>query len=543
LGLRGPSARPIKPTSLAELPASSEPHSWELPGLSRIERLIRFVESLPCTAGQWQGTKFRLRPWQKRELRRIYRTDKDGRRVVRTVCWSTGRGNGKTGLAAVLALAHIAGPEAQARGEVYVAANDRFQAGRLFNEVAAIVERVPWLAKRVSIRRHSKELEDLGAGGTGSLFAALSADVPSKHGLAPSFVVCDEFGQSPSRELLDALETGMGKRVDPMLWIISTQAARDEMPMSQVIDYGLRVQRGEIVDPSFHLMLRSAPKDANPWSPRTWKRANPGLGDILSREHVERLARKAQRMPSAEASFRNLILNQRVDATQQFIVAAVWALGNAPVELNRLKGRPCWAGLDLGATRDLTALLLVFADDDGTYDVLPFFWLPGDDLRDREDTDRVPYVRWRDEGHLLTVPGRTMDPAAVARKIAELHGQYDIKALAFDRWRIEDLRRELSAVGTDVPLVEHGQGFRDMCHSVDVLEKLAVDGNLRHGGHPLLTWCISNTKTTSDPAGNRKLDKSRSSGRIDGTVALSMALGVANRHVAEEPWEPMIEVI
>ena len=220
MGLRGPSARPIKPAALAAPPASSEPHPWDLPGLSRVERVIRFVESLPCTAGQWQGTNFRLRPWQKRELRRIYRTDKDGRRLVRTVCWSMGRGNGKTGLAAVLALAHIAGPEAQPRGEVYVAANDRFQAGRLFNEIAAIIERVPWLAKRVSIRRHSKELEDLGAGGTGSFFAALSADVPSKHGLAPSFVCFDELGQSPSRELLDALETGMGKRRDPMLWII-----------------------------------------------------------------------------------------------------------------------------------------------------------------------------------------------------------------------------------------------------------------------------------------------------------------------------------
>jgi phage terminase large subunit-like protein len=529
---------------LGELPASSGSHPWEAPGLSRIERLIRFVESLPCTAGQWQGTKFRLRPWQKRELRRIYRTDKDGRRVVRTVCWSTGRGNGKTGLAAVLALAHIAGPEAQARGEVYVAANDRFQAGRLFSEVAAIIERVPWLAERVSIRRHSKELEDLGSGGTGSLFAALSADVPSKHGLAPSFVVYDEFGQSPSRELLDALETGMGKRPDPMLWIISTQAARDEMPMSQIVDYGLRAQRGEIIDPSFHLMLRSAPKDANPWSPRTWKRANPGLGDILSREHVARLAHKAQRMPSAEASFRNLILNQRVDPTAQFITASVWALGNKPVEVDRLKSRPCWAGLDLGATRDLTALVLVFTDDDdGCYDALPFFWLPGDDLRDREDVDRVPYVRWRDEGHLLTVPGKTMNPAAVARKIAELHGEYNIKALAFDRWRINDLKRELDAIGCDVPLVEHGQGFRDMCYSVDALEKLAVDGNLRHGSHPLLTWCISNARTTSDPAGNRKLDKSKSSGRIDGAVALAMALGIATRHVAEEPWQPMIEVI
>ena len=233
--------------------------------------------------------------------------------------------------------------------------------------------------------------------------------------------------------------------------------------MSQVIDYGLRVQRGEIVDPSFHLMLRSAPKDANPWSPRTWKRANPGLGDILSREHVERLARKAQRMPSAEASFRNLILNQRVDAT-----ATVHRGGRLG-----LRERACSVGAAQGASVLGRARFGRHARPDGPgagvyrrrWDVrrVPFFWLPGDDLRDREDTDRVPYVRWRDEGHLLTVPGKTMDPAAVARKIAELHGQYDIKALAFDRWRIRGPqaragdRRHRCATGRARP------GFPDMC--------------------------------------------------------------------------------
>jgi phage terminase large subunit-like protein len=308
-----------------------------LPGLSRAERVIRFLENLPCTSGQWAGTTFRLRPWQKRELRKIYRTDASGRRIVHKVCWSMGRGNGKTGLAAPLALCHLVGPMAEERGEVYAAANDRFQASRIFSEIVAIIERVPWLAARVSIRRHSKELEDIG--GTGSYFAALSADVPSKHGLAPSFIIIDELGQSTSRDLLDALETAMGKRRDPMLWIISTQAARDEAPMSQVIDYGLRVRRGEIQDPSFHLVLYTAPMEANPWSKRTWKLANPGLGDILSLEHVRRLARQAKRMPSAEASFRNLVLNQRVDATAQFLTMSVWALGSSPVALDRLKGR------------------------------------------------------------------------------------------------------------------------------------------------------------------------------------------------------------
>src|SRR5262249_9417536 len=194
---------------------------------------------------------------------------------------------------------HLVGPESQPRGEVYAAANDRFQSGRLFNEIAAIVERTSWLAARVSIRRHVKELEDIG--GTGSLFAALSADVPTKHGLAPHFGIVDELGQSQSRELLDALETGLGKRKDPMLWVISTQAATDSMPMSELVDYGLRVRRGEIVDPSFHLVLYTAPPDADPWSRKTWKLANPGLDDILSLEHVKRLAKQAKNVPAPKA--------------------------------------------------------------------------------------------------------------------------------------------------------------------------------------------------------------------------------------------------
>jgi len=255
------------------------------------------------------------------------------------------------------------------------------------------------------------------------------------------------------------------------------------------------------------------------------------------------MALQAQRMPSREASFRNLILNQRVDTTAQFLSAAVWTPCSAAVDTSRLKGRKCFAGLDLSASRDLTALVLTFEDEDGAYDVLPFFWLPADDLREREDTDRVPFVRWRDEGFLLTCPGRTIDPKGVALKIAELHGEYKIEAVAFDRWRIQDLKRELDAIGCDVSLVPHGQGFRDMSPSLDVLERAVFEAKLRHGGHPVLTWCASNAKAQSDPAGNRKLDKMKSTGRIDGLVALTMALGTAARHEVVPEWTPMVDVV
>lgn len=531
MGLRGPGAKAIRRREAAEAPGGQrEPHPWETPGLSRAERVRRFVESLPVTSGKLAGTTFRLRPWQWRFVRAVYRTDRGGNRLVRTAVLSMARKNGKSDLAARLALCHLAGPEAEPRGEVYSAANDRGQAGRIFAEMVAIIMAVPWLADRVSIRRHSKELEDIGAGGTGSVFAALSADVATKHGLSPSFWVFDELGQATSSELLDVLDTAMGARADPLGVVISTQAARDDAPMSRLVDYGLRVQSGEVTDPTFHLTLYAASPEADPWKRSTWRAANPALGDFRGLADVERMAAQARSMPSREATFRNLILNQRVDATAQFLTAAVWLPCGAAVDRTALDGRPCWAGLDLGGTRDLTALVLVFRDDDGAFDVVPWFWLPADDLRERQEADRAHYVRWRDEGHLLTMPGRTLDPAAVAMKLAELHGRYDIQGIAFDRWRIEDLRRELDAIGSDPPLVAHGQGFRDMAPSVDVLERHVYARTIRHGAHPVLTWCAGNARTTADPAGNRKLDKVRSSGRIDGLVALAMALGIAERH-------------
>lgn len=526
MGLRGPGAKAIRRKADVPDDAVRAPQPWESPGLSRGERVCAFMESLPVTSGKLAGSQFKLRPWQRKRVLAIYRTDRAGRRLVRTAVLSMGRKNGKSDIAARLALAHLAGPEAEARGEVYSAANDRFQAGRIFSEICAIIERVAWLSARVSIRRHSKELEDIGDGGTGSTYAALSADVKTKHGLSPSFVVYDELGQAASRELLDVLDTAMGARAEPLMLVISTQAARDDAPMSELIDYGLRVERGEVKDPSFYLALFTAPPDADPWSPKTWRLSNPAIGDFRSLEDVQRMALQAQRMPSREASFRNLILNQRVDATAQFLSAAVWSPCGQPIDLDGLRGRRCYAGLDLSASRDLTALVLVFADDDDQLDVLPFFWLPNDDLREREDTDRVPYVRWRDDGHLLTCPGRTIDPKAVALKLAELHGEFGIRALAYDRWRIEDLRRELDAIGCSVPLVPHGQGFRDMSPSIDALERAVFESRLRHGSHPVLTMCAGNAKTTADPAQNRKLDKSKSTGRIDGLVALTMAVGV-----------------
>jgi phage terminase large subunit-like protein len=313
--------------------------------------------------------------------------------------------------------------------------------------------------------------------------------------------------------------------------VISTQAASDIAPMSELIDYGLRIVRNEIKDSGFHLTLYTAPPESDPWKFTTWKLANPALGDFRSLEDVKRLALQAQRMPASGMSFRRYILNQRVDASAPFLNMVLWGANSAnEYDIRDLKGRQCYAGLDLGATKDMTALVLVFADADGGFDVIPFCWLPGETLQEREDEDNMPYRLWARDGDLLTFPGcRSTDPKAVALQIAELHGTYKIKALAFDRWRIEDLKRELDSIGCRVELVPYGQGFKDMAPAIDRVEQLVEEGKLRHDGHPVLAMAAANAKVEMDAAGNRKLSKRKSTGRIDPLVALTMAVGVAAR--------------
>ena len=537
MGLRGPGAKPIKKAEKRAVEAA-EALPWEAEGLTRVDRVVAFLEFLPVTSGALAGHPFKVRPWQRQFLETVYAMDGE-RRPVRTAVLSMPRKNGKTGLAAGLALCHLAGPEAEARGQVYSAANDRAQAALIYNEMAAIIEKVPFLDDRISLRRHAKEMEDLG--GTGSVYAALSADVPGKHGLSPSFVVYDELGQATKRDLFDALDTAMGARADPLMLVISTQAPDDLAPMSELIDYGLRVTAGEIDDPSFHLTHYAAPEDADPWSPETWALSNPALGDFRSLDDVARQASQAQRIPSKEAAFRNLILNQRVAAETRFLPLSEWKACGAPVTPD-LDGKSCWLALDMAATRDLTALVAVFPHDDGSIDAVSWFYLPGDGLADRGERDRVPYTVWRDQGALTATPGAATDPRFIAATVAQLCSRFKVQALAYDRWRIETFKMALADEGvTDLDMVEHGQGYRDMAPAVDVLERVVAERKLRHGNNPILTWCVSNAVVTTDPAGNRKLDKSRATGRIDGAVALAMALHAMEMRPEAEAWEPWVD--
>jgi phage terminase large subunit-like protein len=547
MGQRGPGARPSTLRLVDErqgdfLAGFAGPLGrrlpWEEEGLSRLERVVAFLEDLPITQGSLAGTTLVVRAWQRDFLAALYAEDPEGRRPVRTAVLSMARKNGKTQLVAGLALCHLMVPEAEGRGEVYAAANDREQAGKCFAEMVAILDAHPELRARVNVIKFSKRIEVLDGRGRGSIFAALSADASTKQGLSPSFIVYDELGTAPKRDLYDALDTAMGARDNPLMAVISTQAASDHAVMSELVDYGRKVNAGEVIDPSFHLTLYDTDPADDPWSEVTWRKANPALGDFRSLEDVRRQAAQAERMPAREQSFRNLILNQRVDAHVRFLAKAEWDRNGEPVPFAELAGRECYGGLDLSASRDLTAFVLVFPGPAGRVDVLAQFFLPEDGIEAKADADRVPYPLWARQGFLTLIPGPVIDPSVVAQAIADAAVAYDLRRLSYDRWRIEDLRRELRAIAAEVPLAEHGQGFRDMAPAVDKLERLVAEGRLRHAANPVLTFCASNAVIERDAAGNRKLAKNKSSGRIDGLVALAMALAAEDRE--EEPFVPSV---
>ncbi len=473
--------------------------------------------------GRDVGKPVKLRKWQCDELRKIYDNPAGTRRAI----ISFGRKNGKTALAAFLLLLHTCGPEARPNSQLYSAAQSRDQAAILFALAAKTVRMSPDLAAVVAIRDTAKQLfcEELG-----TLYRALSAEASTAYGLSPVFIVHDELGQvrGPRSELYEALETATGAQDAPLSIVISTQAPNPTDLLSVLIE---DAQTG--ADPRVTLSLYTAPDDADPFTEETIRLANPAFGDFQNAEEVLAMAEDARRMSSREPEYRNLILNQRVEMMAPFISRSVWqACGVAVVD--SFKGLPVYAGLDLSSVQDLTALVLI-APVDGIWHVKPTFWLPKIGLEAKSRADRVPYDVWRKQGHLEATESRSIEYRFVAGRLWSLCQALDIRKIGFDRWNWRHLKpwlleagfSEEQLEGDDAIFEPVGQGFQSMSPALRDLESTMINGEMAHGNHPVLTMCAANAVVTSDPAGNRKLDKAKATGRIDGMVALAMARAMA----------------
>lgn len=490
--------------------------------LTRGQRNARWIEShCIIPEGRLVGQPITLSKQQREWVRQIYDTP------TRRFILSMARKQGKTAFAACLLLLHLVGPEARANSQLYSAAQSRDQAAILFSLAAKMVRMSPELSQYVGIRDTAKQLY---CSELGTLYRALSADASTAYGLSPVFVVHDELGQvrGPRSELYEALETASGAQQDPLSLVISTQAPTDADLLSVLVD---DAKTGK--DPRTKLVLYSADKTMDPFSDEAIRQAAPHFDVFMNKQEVRDQADAARRMPSREAAYRNLVLNQRVNATNPFVSESVWTECGGDVDDAVFRNRPVFMGLDLSSRNDLTAIVAVAQDDDGEWHVDAKFFAPELGVVDRALRDRAPYDQWAGAGLIELTPGASIDYSFVAQRLADYVADHDVVKIAFDRWRMDVLETELKRIGAELPLEPFGQGFKDMTPALDALEGAMLNGKLRHGMNPVLTMCAANAVATRDAAGNRKLDKSKATGRIDGMVALAMAIGAGSSGLVE----------
>lgn len=484
--------------------------------MTRAERVIAFIERhCPTPDGAHVGKPMKLDAFQRRFIVAIYDNPAGTRRAL----LSLARKNGKTALIAGLVLAHLVGPEAKLNSQLVSGAMSRDQAALVFNLASKMVHLSPTLAGIVRIVPSGKRLLGLPLN---TEYKALAADGKTAHGLSPVLAILDEIGQirGPQSDFVDAITTSQGAHEAPLLIAISTQAASDADLLSVWLDDAKTSN-----DPRIVCHLYEAPAGCDLMDVAGWKAANPALGLFRSEDDLREQMLQAQRMPSMENTARNLLLNQRVSTESPFVSPDVWkACGADPLPFDG----PVFCGLDLSARTDLTALVLVGMVGN-VWQVVPHFWTPAMGLSERARRDRAPYDVWARQGLLHTTPGATVDYEHVAQDMASLLVGLDVQAVAYDRWRIDLLRKELEKIDADLPLIEWGQGYKDMAPALDALEAELLNGRIAHGMHPVLTLCAANAVVTKDPTGARKLDKSRATGRIDGMQALAMAMGAADR--------------
>lgn len=498
--------------------------------LTRAERNILWIEK-HCRVpdGKDVGKDVVLRDFQRAALKKIYDNPKGTRRAIVSV----GRKNAKTATAAFLLLLHLCGPEARPNSELYSTALSRDQAAITFKLAAKCVRLSTTLSQFVIIRDTNKELycPELG-----TLYAALSAEASTAMGKSPVFTVHDELGQvkGPTHPLYEAMETATSAHESPLSIIISTQAPTDGDLLSILIDDALAEN-----DPRVVLILYTSDEEADPFLEETIKQANPAYGDFQNAREILDMAEAARRMPSREAEYRNLILNQRVEASNPFVTKSVWDANNQEPE----GWNTIYAGLDLSETSDLTALVLV-SPHNGTLGVKSYFWLPNEGIVEKSRQDRVPYDVWAKDNYLLTTPGRSIEYEYVASFLAKLFGEMDIRKVAFDRFNMRHFRPWLVKAGLSETFIderfeEFGQGYVSMSPALRSLESKLLNEQMRHSGHPVMTMCAANAVVKMDEAGNRKLDKKKSRGRIDGMVALAMATHVACSDMDEKQVFPV----
>ena len=491
-----------------------------------------FSRFLTHTKGQWAGQRFDLLPWQTHIVRNLFgRLKPNGYRQYTTVYVEIGKKNGKSELAAGIALKLFLADD-EPGAEVYSAACDTDQARIVFDVAARMIEYEPKLGNNCKIIRSTKRIIH---NRTSSFYRVLSAEAPSKHGFNSHGVIIDELHAQPNRDLYDVLTQGAGDaRRQPVFFFITTAGYDKNSICYEVHDYACKVRDGIIKDPTFLPVLYGADEKEDWTDEKVWEKCNPSLHAIIDIQKVRDACQKAQDSPALENTFRRLRLNQWVKQETRYIPMAAWDECGEAFDPEMLKGLLCYAGLDLASSTDVAAFVMVF-DVEGVYFVRPYFWIPGDNVEARVRKDRVPYGEWIKQGLIKATAGNVIDYDTIEHDIEELSKVFQIQQVAFDRWGAVQITQHLTDAG--FIMADFGQGYKSMSPPTKELLKVVLGGTLRHGGNPVLRWMADNLVVGSDPAENVKPLKDKSTERIDGVVALVMALDGATRNEGESVYE------
>lgn len=528
---------------------------WDLEEANKAIRFYRHV--LKLNGGEFEGLPFELLPWQKFIVGSIFGwKGSDGYRRFRVVYVESGKGSGKSPLAAGVGLKGLVGDN-EARAEIYAAATKKDQAMILFRDAVAMVQQSPELSKRLASSGTGQNIWNLAYLKAGSFFRPISSD-DGQSGPRPHMALIDEVHEHKTNLVVEMMRAGTKSRKQALIFMITNSGSNKRGPCWEYHEYGARVASGALVDDGFFAYICSLDEGDDPIKDEScWFKSNPSLqdADLPGMKYLREQVTEARGMPSKEAMVRRLNFCEWTGAESPWISWDVWSQAEERVPMATLKNRPCVGGLDLSSTTDLTSFVLLFYPtyEDPHWRLLPYFWIPDHELDKREARDKVPYAAWIKSRDLETTPGRAISKLHVLRRMQTICDFFQVDKIAYDRWRIEDMRQLMSEYDITLPeLVEFGQGFKDMGPAVDEFERrllgmatLPVETDtdveelfdeshpteavesLRHDGNPVMTWCAGNAVIVSDPANNRKADKAKATGRIDGIIASIMATGIS----------------
>lgn len=487
---------------------------------SHASRKVRLINNLTHTKGPFAGQPFQLRHWQEKDIiRPLFKTGPDGRRVYRTCLLMMPRKNGKSELAAALAIDGMMFDK-EAGAEVYSAAADRDQAALVFNVAAQMIRNDPELYQQCEIVDSQKRIIHRKSG---SFYRAITAEAHSKHGFNASRVIYDELHAAPSRDLWDVLTSSTGARDQPLVIAISTAGYDRHSILWELYTHAKKVKENPELDPTFLAILYEAAEGEDWTDVEVWRKANPALGDFRSLEEMQIACARAKEIPAQENTFRRLYLNQWTEQITRWVSLDAWDSCKGPIDWDSYRGRKCYIGMDLSSTIDMTALVAVFPEPGGGFAVLPYYFIPADRIRERSHRDRVPYDEWARRNIIHTTPGNSVDYEAIRAVLNQWAQRFQIRAIAFDPWNAVDLVTRLREQD-GLNCVQLSQGFAALSAPTKSLERAILARELHHDGHPVLRWNIGNIATESDANGNIKISKKVSTEKIDGAAALIMAV-------------------